>query len=175
MSRSALPDPRERMRKLRADPNWRARVGAAAAKAAERAVASGDLETKLTETERMQPMRGGLPVQYRSSDGKTHLRGTNAPVVHTATAQEVENFTQVPSRTCGLCRYFELEKGREKIVRERFAERVVLENEWKLHHLGAPLDHMGVCGASNGTMATSTMADAGSCEGFRPRTGIFRR
>lgn len=122
----------------------------------------------------MQATQLGLPVQWQDGE-RRHLPVAGRPAqVVGATAQEVENFAQAAHRTCGSCRYFDLKVGQTEMVKQRFGERLVLEQDWMLHHLGAPVDHMGMCKASGGTMVTSTVTNADSCDQYRPKSRLFR-
>lgn len=160
------------------DPNWRKAEGDAARKALEdgarRNAQISEDDDKLVEAAQMQAMQFGLPVTWQDG-GKKHMPiiGRRAPVVSGATAQEVENYAKMATRTCGSCRYFDLKVGQNEMIRQRFAERLVLEQDWKLQHLGAPVDHMGMCKASGGTMVTSTVTSADSCDQYRPKSRLF--
>ena len=166
-------DPAERIARLRKDPRWRKKAGDFARSLLERANADkGDVEDKLAEAvSSMRPERGGVPLQFRDGDGKTHLPGGQ---LVQATAGDVQNYADAPVRTCGTCKHFKLKEGQKKMMDERFAERLVLEEEWKLRHLGAPLDHFGVCDASQGQMATTTVSKADDCSGYVPNKRLFR-
>lgn len=168
---NAPMDPIERIKKRRKDPKWRERVGNQA-RAAQEAAARSETTQEEVLAEPMQAMRAGLPVNWRDGAGKHNVRGHD--LVPKASAKDIENYANPPTRTCGQCQFFNLEQGRQEMARQRFAERVVLEDEWRLHHLGAPLDHYGLCDASGGTMATSSVTDAGSCDQFRPNKRLFR-
>lgn len=134
-----------------------------------------DIDTLRDEVRDAAVMRGGVPVTYTGGEGKTHLRGHNARVVHGASPHEIENYARPPSRTCGSCKFFNLHQGRREIVKQRFAERLVIDEQWKLQHLGAPMDHMGICDQSQGQMVTSTISNADKCEGYRPRSRTMDR
>jgi hypothetical protein len=93
------------------------------------------------------------------------LRGRDARIV-APSDQEVADFAVSQRRTtCGSCKHFDLENGREEIIRQRFAERLVLEEKWQLKHLGAPIEAIGLCGASGGEMATTFLSMA--CDQYR--------
>jgi hypothetical protein len=158
------------------DPDWRAFAGAVAKDAAERAVHAGDIEEQLADVGNLQGLQGGLPVQFVDDHmmPTQRLFGKRAPIVAGATARDVENFARAPTRVCGTCRHFQLQEGRKEIAKQRFLERIVLEDKWKMQHLGAPPDHLGICGQKP-SMATSTVSNAGNCNGYQPRDGIFRR
>lgn len=168
-------DPAQRIARLRKDPKWREKAGNAARAMMERAYADkGELEDKLTEAVSggLRPERTGMPLQFRDGSGKVHLPG--GPLVP-ASPNDVQNYTDAPARTCGTCKHFRLKEGQKKMMGERFAEKLVLEDEWKLRHLGAPLDHFGVCDASGGKMATATVTKADDCPGYSPKARLFRR
>lgn len=124
-----------------------------------------DRETVVNEA-LTTPIQQSLPVTWRDEAGKTHLQGTNALVK--ATDQDVAQFGFAPTRVCGTCRYFELEKGRQEMVRQRFSERLVHDYQWKRKYLGTPLSHVGLCGASGGEKATTSISNAGRCDQYRP-------
>ncbi len=127
--------------------------------------ASTPLEQLRHEYANAQP-ESGLPVSFRDGDGRTHLRGSNAKVV-APDGNEVKIFSDPRAQVCGNCKYFDLESGRREIIRQRFAEQLVKEYEWKIHHLGAPVDAIALCGASGGTLAITFVSRA--CDQFRPR------
>jgi hypothetical protein len=110
--------------------------------------------------------QSGIPVAYRDGSGKTHLRGSNAPIV-APDGRELETFANPRAQVCGNCKYFDLESGRREIIRQRFAEQLVKEYEWKMHHLGAPVDSIALCGASNGELAITFVSAA--CDQFRTK------
>ena len=83
--------------------------------------------------------------------------------------EEVRAFSNPRANVCGACKYFDLENGRKEIVRQRFGEKLVREFEWKLRHLGASPDAIGLCGASGGETAVSFVSK--SCDQFRPKRG----
>jgi hypothetical protein len=118
-----------------------------------------------------QPAVAGLPVNWTDgATGKTHLRSTLA----TPSAHDVQVFSSPRAEVCGNCKYFDLENGRKEIMRERFAEKLVREYEWKLHHLGAKPDEVALCGASasgGGGDLTAVTFMSKSCDQFRPKKG----
>lgn len=122
-------------------------------------------EQLAAEYQGAQPQQG-LPVSFRDGGGKTHLRGTNAKVV-APSGDEVRIFADPRAEVCGNCKYFDLESGRREMVRQKFAEQLVKEYEWKMHHLGAPVDAIALCGASGGELAITFMSKA--CDQFRSR------
>ncbi len=133
-----------------------------------RAKAEGrDLEELQQLASGARPTKMGLPTTWQNRDGGVVIRGRDAPIVSEATEGEVQSFG-VPSLTCGSCKYFDIEAGRKKIIEERFAERLVLEEEWQLRHLGVPADSLGMC-ARTDDMATTIVSKA--CEQYVPKDG----
>ncbi len=107
---------------------------------------------------------GMLPSTWKG--GGQSIAG--APVqVHAPSTEDITAFGSPRARTCGGCKSFDLENGRKEIVRQRFGEVLVRELEWKLEHLGASVDAIGLCGASGGEMAVTFVS--GACDQFRPR------
>lgn len=133
----------------------------------QRAVEQGpDKETLARETADLRPA-GGLPTYWEDGATGKRFEGKPTSVIHTPTEQEVSQLGDLEMRheICGFCRHFDLENGRKEIARQRFAERLVHDERWKLHHLGAPIDAIGLCGASGGDTATSFVAKG--CDQFR--------
>jgi len=114
------------------------------------------------------PTKVGLPTTWRNSDGAVSLPGPRASVIEAPTAREVQSYgIDTPRNVCGECKYFDLEKGRVEIAKQRFLERVTRDEKWKLKHLGGPVDALGLCGASGGEKATFYVSK--SCDQYRPR------
>ena len=129
--------------------------------------AKASQEELVRRYENAQP--GGLPVNWTDGrTGKTHMRTHLA----TPSAHDVQVFSSPRAQTCGGCKYFDLEAGRKEIMRQRFAEKVVRDYEWKLKHLGAPIDAIALCGASaaggGGELLAVTFMSK-SCDQFRPK------
>lgn len=108
----------------------------------------------------------GVPTTWANADGSAVVRGEPTQVI-TPSAQQIEAFKESPRAVCGHCKYFDLENGRKEIVRQRFAERLVHDQEWKLKHLGGPPDSIGLCGASGGELATTFVSKA--CDQYREK------
>lgn len=131
------------------------------------------LEQLEFETRDVEPTPLGVPTQWRDSQGKVHLQGPDARVVR-PDDKEIAEFGISQRRTvCGDCKYFDLETGRKEIIRQRFGERLVREEQWQLKHLGGPIESIGLCGASNGEMATTFLSQA--CDQYRQRASKTRR
>lgn len=120
------------------------------------------------------PITTNLPTTWHDAAGKTHLRGAGTQVVP-ANADDIKNYGFAPTRVCGTCKHFNLRNGREEIAKQKFAHRLVRENQWQMHHLGVPLDQLGLCGQSNGELATTSISNAGNCAGYSMRTDIARK
>lgn len=110
-----------------------------------------------------------LPSTWRDpQSGKTHI-GKPVNIV-APNAQDVKRFAGGRANAvCGHCKYFDLENGRKEIVRQRFGEKLVKEFEWKLRHLGGPVDSIGLCGASGGQTAVCFVSTA--CDQYREKRG----
>ena len=117
--------------------------------------------------------RAGLPVQWRDTEGNA-LRGRNAQIV-APSADDIQNYATIPRQMCGFCRYFRLEEARKAIVEQRFAEKLERDYGWSLHHLGVPLDAVGLCGAHDGSLATTAVSKADDCDQFRPSSLVQLR
>jgi len=81
--------------------------------------------------------------------------------------RELDLYADGSVKVCGNCKHFDLEKGRIEMIRQRFPERLVREQDWKLRHLGSKLDELGLCGMSGGSMVTSFVAKG--CDQFKAK------
>lgn len=127
-----------------------------------------DLDEVQERASRANPRVVGLPTTWSNQDGSVNLAGHAS--VHVPTPAEVKEFSEPPRATCGSCRYFEHSRGRDMMINQQVAERLVREQEWQLKHfLTAPPDSMGVCGAGDGDTATSIVTKC--CDQYRPRAG----
>jgi hypothetical protein len=108
----------------------------------------------------------GVPVNWLNNGKRasSSLAGIVSP-----TGEDLHSYAVPPKRVCGDCKKFNIESGRQAIVKQRFAERLVREEDWALRHLGVPLDHYGMCDESGGTMITSSVANADKCDGYRAK------
>ena len=112
-----------------------------------------------------QVTEGGIPVMWGNSAGQK-LRGQDARI---KTPSQQEQAMSQTRTTCSQCEYFDVKNGRKEIVRQRFAEKLVLEYEWALRHVGGSVDHLALCGRSNGELCVTSMTPI--CDGFRERRG----
>jgi hypothetical protein len=122
----------------------------------------------------MTPVRQGLPTSWHSADGKTHLKGADAQV-RVANGQEVANYGFAPTRVCGTCKYFDVNNGRKEMHKQKFLHRLVRDETWKTKFLGVPVDHVGLCGASDGSKAVTSISHAGRCDQYRENPSFARR
>jgi len=77
---------------------------------------------------------------------------------------------------CGECKYFELAEGQKQMEAQRFVERLVREQEWKVEHLCSPTNALGLCGAADaGTGGDQTITGRMhmACDQFRQDQGSF--
>ncbi len=123
------------------------------------------------ENAQSEILEGGIPVMWGTEGLRQGIRGRNASI-KTPDSGEQSTFQRKNVLTCSACEHFDIKKGRTEIIRQNFARRLVLEQEWALRHLGAGLDHLGLCGQSNGELAVTTMSPA--CDNFTPRKGTIR-
>jgi hypothetical protein len=124
-----------------------------------------DIETLERENAGAHVTEGGVPVLWGNSAGQK-LRGREARI---KSATPDERHMATTKTTCSMCDYFDIKNGRKEIMKQRFPEKLVLEYEWALRHLGGSIDHLGLCGRSNGELCVTTMSPA--CDGFRERRG----
>jgi len=108
-----------------------------------------------------------IPLSWGSND-PTPQKAKHSLVV-TPNAEEHAAYANAHQHiTCGTCRKFRLQMGQEQMQKERFLERLVIEEGWKAKHLGAPPTAMGLCAETSDTI---TSAYARGCEHYRPRNG----
>lgn len=125
-------------------------------------------DTALREAAVSAPKQMGLPVQFR--DGHSgRSAGAQRARVERVSAQDIRNYASAPRNVCGTCRFFHLKRGQEAIVKQKFLDRLVREEGWQTKHIGAPPDHLGLCGQSNGELAVTTVSPG--CDGWRDRKG----
>lgn len=119
------------------------------------------------EASQMQAKSLGLPVNW-SNNGAAPVSQTTAAIVG-PDGNALGAFGASPNRVCGECKKFNLERGRKEMMAQRFAERLVRDDRWQLHHLGVPMDHIGMCEESGGTMVTCSVSNADNCAGYKKR------
>lgn len=129
---------------------------------------NGPSKEEITQEALTTPIQASLPTHWQDAAGKTHLQANNT-VVKAANQREVQQFGFAPRVVCGTCKYFDVStSARVELARQQFAERLVNDERWKLQYLGVPLDHVGLCGASNGERATTSISAAGECDLYKP-------
>ncbi len=106
-----------------------------------------------------------IPVTWK--DGHTGQKMKGKPLIILPSAEDAELYSARQAKTCGGCRFFDLETGRKEIVRQRFAEKLEREYDWRLRHLGANPEALGLCGASGGQTMTAVHNKA--CDQWRER------
>jgi hypothetical protein len=111
---------------------------------------------------------GSLPVTW--SNGQQQIQGKRALVV-APDASETARFASPRAATCADCVSFDLEAGQRAMAKERFLERLVIENNWKTKYLGSPPQTMGFCRQGDHTL---TSAFAAACQHYRPHNGRIR-
>jgi hypothetical protein len=82
-------------------------------------------------------------------------------------------------KTCGSCAHFERDVGQARIQGQRFVERLVQEEGWKVEHLCSPVNQLGLCGLweggeSGGKGSTLTGPMHRACDQHKPANGLMR-
>lgn len=99
-------------------------------------------------------------------------------VVGTDDMDPEERAVLMAQEVCGQCKYFEYAAGQQEILRTKFLDALTSRGEigWKLHHLGAPANDLGFCGAytggSGGEARTITAKLNRGCDQFRQNNGL---
>lgn len=108
----------------------------------------------------------GVPINWLNNgkQASSSLASVVAP-----DGDALRSYANPPKNVCGTCKKFNIVEGRKAIVDQRFGERLVREMDWALHHLGVPMDHLGLCDESNGTMVTCSISNADKCDGYRAK------
>lgn len=91
-----------------------------------------------------------------------------------------ERLALAAKTVCGQCRHFDLKAGQQEMLKEKFQQALTSKHEldWKLRHLGAPLNDFGFCGANNsGAPGEPRMITAKlnpSCDAYREDKGFVQ-
>lgn len=85
---------------------------------------------------------GSIPVVWK--DGYTGQKTSGRPLIAPPNAEEIGELASGRVNTCGLCRFYNLAEGRKQIAKQRIGERLVREEQWKLHHLG-DIESLAIC------------------------------
>lgn len=116
------------------------------------------------DAEHKHDLPGGMiPVTWSDPTSGRKLKGR--PLTVLPSDEDVAAFGSPRAATCGQCKNYDLEGGRKQIAGQRFLERLVLEENWKLHHVG-DLQSLGIC-RERPSMAVTYVS--GACDSFRPR------
>lgn len=112
-----------------------------------------------------------LPVAWKT--GNNEVARSESTVI--TPGQEEMALVQLEGKTCGTCKYFSRAEGQRLMEAQRFVERLVREEKWKVHHLCSPLNHLGICGAhvsgSRGEDGYLTGMLHKGCDQWRPAHG----
>ena len=123
---------------------------------------------------RATPQKMGLPTTWGDRDAP--VRGPDAKVI-AANGEQVRSYGFGGHSVCGECKYFDVENGRAEIIKQRFAERLVREQEWQMKHLGVPADSLALCGAGGGELVVHS--SEGAFQGFasaaRPQRRLHKK
>lgn len=108
-----------------------------------------------------------LPVMYRGADGQ-EIAGRS--LVAVPSPDDVDLYGAGAARaTCASCRHFRHEQGQKAMAEERFLERLVIEEQWKVRHLGCSPRDYGYCQERGSEALTSMHAPA--CDHYHERRG----
>jgi hypothetical protein len=118
-----------------------------------------------------EPVVGSIPVTITNPSSGRTVAGKRALVV-APNAGEVGAYSNARAQTCGTCRKFRLHDGQAAMAKQRFLERIVIEEGWKTKYLGASPKTYGLCAETNETI-TSYLTTA--CEHWRDRNGAMIR
>lgn len=99
---------------------------------------------------------------------------THAPVITPADEAELE--VALAQKVCGTCKYFAHAHGQELMRAQKFVERLVREERWKVHHLASPLNQLGTCGAHDSGAGGESMITGAlhkACDQYREDQGTI--
>jgi hypothetical protein len=106
-----------------------------------------------------------VPVTW--TDGAHRVAVRDVGEVVAPSAHEIGRYGDQRRVTCASCKKFDLTAGQKQMHREGFVARLVHEMSWKVKHMGAAPETMGLCGETNGDRLTSMHSAA--CAHYRPR------
>lgn len=112
-----------------------------------------------------------IPTVWRTSDGRAIINDSPVVAPDMSDAKLLESAHNV----CGTCKYFELIEGQKLMEAQKFVERLVREDKWRVHHLASPLNQLGICGAASnpGGDETITGKMTKACDQWRDAKGGF--
>lgn len=108
-----------------------------------------------------------LPLTW--SNGQQRTPGHS--LVQQATPEDVSLYGDSRRLTCASCKHFRHEAGQAAMAKERFVERLVIEEQWKVRHLGCSPKDYGFCQEHGKSTITSLHAQA--CDHHVPRSGMI--
>jgi hypothetical protein len=109
-----------------------------------------------------------IPVTWKGRDGSI---ASSAQVV-APTENDMKMFGTQQRTTCASCVKFAHRDGQLRIHESKFIAKLVMEYQWKVHHLGAGPETFGLCRETNDRITSFYSA---SCEHYRPRSGRVGR
>lgn len=115
----------------------------------------------------MTDAKRSLPVSW--SNGQQRVPGRS--LVATPSAEDLKLYGDQRRLTCGSCRHFRHEAGQAAMEKERFVERLVIEEQWKVRHLGCSPKDYGFCQQHGKSTITSLHAQA--CDQHTPKRGVI--
>jgi hypothetical protein len=95
-------------------------------------------------------------------------------LVQPADEREVAHFNAI-EKVCGTCSKFnQSEAALAEIRNQKFYQRLVREEGWKLKHLGSPPETHGLCDETSGDDTKLTGAFHKACEHYRENRGLVK-
>jgi hypothetical protein len=132
-------------------------------------VVLADEDLTVSDDEKIRlPQPSHIPVTWKGRDGA--LEG-QAQVV-APTENDMRMYSDQRRLTCASCVKFAHRDGQLRMHEQKFIAKLVLEYQWKVHHLGAGPETFGLCRETNDRI-TSTYSPA--CEHYRARNGRLGR
>lgn len=124
------------------------------------------LDVSMSDEDPTKSAPASLPVTWKANGQEYRGR----PLVANVTKDEETFYARPRAQTCAECKNFRLQDGQDAMRRQRFLERLVLEETWKIKHLGSGPETYGFCNQSD---ALASMY-APACDHFRPSNGRLR-
>jgi len=92
-------------------------------------------------------------------------------LIATPSAEDTKLYGDGRRTTCASCRHFRHEDGQAAMAKERFVERLVIEEQWKVRHLGCSPRDYGFCQQHGKNTITSMHAVA--CDQYAETRGLM--
>ncbi len=83
-------------------------------------------------------------MSYKTYDERGEQEGVSKLVMPGEDARRM----MLTNNVCGTCKYFSLREGQRLIEATKFLGTLVRDHRWQTHHLGAPPETLGDCGAA---------------------------